>query len=56
MPHLWNQHHLQEQDKVVEEDKEEDTVEKEDKEGEEAEALLIPGSQWLTFSKERRQA
>ena len=46
MPHPWNLHHLQAQDEVVEEDTEEHGVE------EEAEALLVPGSQWLTFSKE----
>ena len=52
--------HSQAQDEAVEEAveevTEEDAVEEEAVEGEEAEALLVPGSQWLTFSKEIRQA
>ena len=56
MPHPWIPDHLQVQDEVVEEDTEEDAAEEEAMEGEEAEALLVPGSQWLTFSKEIRQA
>ena len=50
------QDHSQAQDEAVEEVTEEDAVEEEAVVGEEAEALLAPGSLWLTFSKEIHQA